>query len=208
MSLEGAPLNENPRLSAFLRLFQTDPGPRPEGDKVFLRLPRLSDYKAWSELRTQSASFLKPWEPTWPEDDLTRAAFRNRLGAYAREQEAGEAFPFFMFRRDDARLIGGGRLFHIRRGVAQSAVLGYWIGQPHARRGYMLDGVRAAVSFAFGEMGLHRLEAACMPENAASASVLLKSGFLEEGYAPAYLKINGEWRDHRLFGMVAPPPAV
>ena len=195
-------------MSAFLRLFQTDPGPRPEGDKVFLRLPRLSDYKAWSELRTQSASFLKPWEPTWPEDDLTRAAFRNRLGAYAREQEAGEAFPFFMFRRDDARLIGGVRLFHIRRGVAQSAVLGYWIGQPHARRGYMLDGVRAAVSFAFGEMGLHRLEAACMPENAASASVLLKSGFLEEGYAPAYLKINGEWRDHRLFGMVAPPPAV
>ncbi|CAN5515386.1 GNAT family protein [soil metagenome] len=191
-------------MSAFLRLFQTDPGPRLEGDKVFLRLPRLSDHKAWSELRTQSASFLKPWEPTWPEDDLTRAAFRNRLGAYARELEVGEAFPFFMFRRDDAKLIGGVRLFHIRRGVAQSAVLGYWIGQPFARRGYMLDGVRAAVGYAFGEMGLHRLEAACMPENAASASVLLKSGFLEEGYAPAYLKINGEWRDHRLFGRVAP----
>ncbi|WP_426043998.1 GNAT family N-acetyltransferase [Caulobacter sp. DWR3-1-2] len=195
-------------MSAFLRLFQTDPGPRLEGDKVFLRLPRLSDYKAWSALRTQSAAFLEPWEPTWPKDDLTRAAFRNRLGAYARELETGEAFPFFLFRRDDATLIGGVRLFHIRRGVAQSAVLGYWIGQPYARRGYMLDGVRAAVDFAFGEMGLHRLEAACMPENAASASVLLKSGFLEEGYAPAYLKINGEWRDHRLFGMVAPPPAV
>ncbi|MBC7668937.1 MAG: GNAT family N-acetyltransferase [Gemmatimonadaceae bacterium] len=202
------PLNENPRLSAFLRLFQTDPGPRLEGDKVFLRLPRLSDYKAWSALRTQSAAFLEPWEPTWPKDDLTRAAFRNRLGAYARELETGEAFPFFLFRRDDATLIGGVRLFHIRRGVAQSAVLGYWIGQPYARRGYMLDGVGTAVGFAFGEMGLHRLEAACMPDNAASASVLLKSGFLEEGYAPAYLKINGEWRDHRLFGMVAPPPAV
>ncbi len=174
---------------------------------MVLRLPRLSDYKAWSALRTQSAAFLEPWEPTWPKDDLTRAAFRNRLGAYARELETGEAFPFFLFRRDDATLIGGVRLFHIRRGVAQSAVLGYWIGQPYARRGYMLDGVRAAVDFAFGEMGLHRLEAACMPENAASASVLLKSGFLEEGYAPAYLKINGEWRDHRLFGMVAPPPA-
>ena len=199
---------ESKRLSAFLRLFQTDPGPRPEGDKVFLRLPRLSDFRAWSELRAQSASFLQPWEPTWPAEDLTRVAFRARLNAYARELEAGEAFPFFMFRRDDATLIGGVRLFHIRRGVAQSAVLGYWIGQPFARRGYMLDGVRAAVGFAFGEMGLHRLEAACMPENAASASVLLKSGFQEEGYAPAYLKINGEWRDHRLFGMVARPPAV
>jgi ribosomal-protein-alanine N-acetyltransferase len=195
-------------LSAFLRLFQTDPGPRLEGDKVFLRLPRLHDYKAWSELRAQSAAFLRPWEPTWPEDDLTRIAYRGRLNAYARELETGEAFPFFMFRRDDGALIGGIRLFHIRRGVSQTAVMGYWIGQPHAGRGYMRDGVRATIDFAFGELALHRLEAACMPENTASASVLLKSGFTEEGYAAAYLKINGEWRDHRLFGMVAPPPAV
>ena len=191
-------------MSAFLRLFHTDPGPRLEGGKVFLRLPRLSDYKGWSTLRTQSAAFLKPWEPTWPEDDLTRPAFRARLNAYARELEAGEAFPFFMFRREDGALIGGVRLFHIRRGVAQSAVMGYWIGQPHARRGYMRDGVRAAIAFAFDSLALHRLEAACMPENGPSAALLLKSGFVEEGYAAAYLKINGEWRDHRLFGMVAP----
>jgi len=171
---------------------------------VFLRLPRLSDYKAWSVLRAQSAAFLKPWEPTWPEDDLTRPAYRARLNAYARELEAGEAFPFFMFRREDGALIGGVRLFHIRRGVAQSAVMGYWIGQPHARRGYMRDGVRAAIAFAFDGLALHRLEAACMPENGPSAALLLKSGFVEEGYAAAYLKINGEWRDHRLFGMVAP----
>ena len=171
---------------------------------MFLRLPRLQDYAAWAELRTRSAAFLKPWEPTWPEDDLTRTAFRGRLNAYARELELGEAFPFFMFRRDDGALIGGVRLFHIRRGVAQSAVLGYWIGQDHAGRGYMQDAVRAMVGFAFGDLGLHRLEAACMPENLASTAVLLKSGFAEEGYAPAYLKINGEWRDHRLFGMVAP----
>src|SRR4051812_46389095 len=71
-TLKGAPLNENLPLSAFLRLFQTDPGPRLEAGKVVLRLPRLSDYKAWAELRTQSAAFLQPWEPTWPEDDLTR----------------------------------------------------------------------------------------------------------------------------------------
>jgi ribosomal-protein-alanine N-acetyltransferase len=191
-------------LTAFLRLFQTDPGPRLEGEKVFLRLPRLPDYKAWTELRAQSAAFLRPWEPTWPEDDLTRPAFRARLNAYARELEMGEAFPFFMFRRDDGALIGGVRLFHIRRGVAQCGVMGYWIGQSYARQGYMQDGVRTAIDFAFGELALHRLEAACMPENEPSAAVLLKSGFREEGYAPAYLKINGEWRDHRLFGMVAP----
>ena len=191
-------------MSAFLRLFQTDPGPRLEYGKVFLRLPRLSDYKPWVQLRTQSAAFLQPWEPSWPEDDLTRPAFRARLNAYACEMELGEAYPFFMFRRDDGALIGGVRLFHIRRGVAQTGVIGYWIGQSHARQGYMRDGVRAAIDFAFGELALHRLEAACMPENGPSAALLLKSGFLEEGYAPAYLKINGEWRDHRLFGMIAP----
>ena len=191
-------------MSAFLRLFQTDPGPRLEAGKVFLRPPRLSDYKPWAQLRAESAAFLQPWEPSWPQDDLTRPAYRARLNAYTRELETGEAYPFFMFRRDDGALIGGVRLFHIRRGVAQTAVIGYWIGQSHARQGYMGDGVRAAIDFAFGELALHRLEAACMPENGPSAAVLLKSGFLEEGYAPAYLKINGEWRDHRLFGMIAP----
>ena len=115
-------------MTAFLRLFQTDPGPRLEGQTVFLRLPRLHDYKPWAELRAQSAAFLQPWEPTWPEDDLTRQAFRARLNAYARALEVGEAFPFFMFRRDNGTLIGGVRLFHIRRGVAQSGVMGYWIG--------------------------------------------------------------------------------
>jgi ribosomal-protein-alanine N-acetyltransferase len=174
------------------------------GEGVLLRPPRAGDHEAWAALRLESRAYLQPWEPTWPEDDLTRQAYRARLAAYARELELGEAFPFFMFRRDDGALIGGVRLFHIRRGVAQCGVMGYWIGQPHARQGYMQDGVRAAVAFSFGELALHRLEAACMPENRASAAVLLKSGFREEGYAPAYLKINGEWRDHRLFGMVAP----
>ena len=191
-------------MSAFLRLFQTDPGPRLESGKVFLRPPRLHDFKPWVDLRARSTAFLQPWEPAWPEDDLTRPAFRARLNAYAREMELGEAIPFFMFRRDDGALIGGVRLFHIRRGVAQTATMGYWIGQPHARQGYMQDGVKAAIAFAFGELALHRLEAACMPENGPSAALLLKSGFAEEGYAPAYLKINGDWRDHRLFGMIAP----
>ena len=62
------------------------------------------------------------------------------------------------------------------------------------------------IPFAFGPLGLHRLEAACLPTNDASGNLLLKAGFTEEGYAKAYLKINGEWRDHVLFGLVAPPP--
>lgn len=188
----------------WLRLFQVDHGPRVEARRVYLRLPRMTDYPAWARLREGSRAFLEPWEPTWPDNDLARPAYRARMAAYARELETGEAFPFFLFRREDNALLGGVRLFNVRRGVAQSGVIGYWIGQPHARQGYMLEAVQAVVSFAFRDLKLHRLEAACMPHNEPSAALLQKCGFQEEGYAPAYLKINGEWRDHRLFGIVAP----
>lgn len=178
--------------------------PRLQGREVYLRPPRPGDHRAWASLRARSRSFLEPWEPTWPDHDLTRAAFRARLAAYAREVELDEAYPFFVFRREDDALVGGVRLFHVRRGVAQTGSIGYWAGEPFARRGHMGDAVETLIRFAFQGLGLHRLEAACMPENAASAALLLKCGFSEEGYARAYLKINGDWRDHRLFGLVAP----
>ncbi|MFT4254369.1 MAG: GNAT family protein [Caulobacter sp.] len=191
-------------MSAILRLFRIDQGPRIEGERIYLRLPRLADHKPWAELRAGSRAFLTPWEPTWPADDLTRAAFRQRLAAYARELELGEAFPFFVFRKSDDAIVGGVRLFNIRRGVSQTGVLGYWAGEAHAGQGYTTEAVRAVIDFAFGPLGLHRLEAACMPHNARSAGLLARCGFSEEGYARAYLKINGEWRDHRLFGLIAP----
>jgi [ribosomal protein S5]-alanine N-acetyltransferase len=191
-------------LSALLPFLKTRPRLKLEGRAVYLRPPRPHDHRAWAALRAKSRGFLEPWEPTWPEHDLTRAAFRARLSAYARELELGEAYPFFIFRRADDALLGAVRLFHVRRGVAQTGSIGYWIGQPYLRQGHMADAVETLIRFAFKGLGLHRLEAACMPENHASAALLQKCGFSEEGYAPAYLKINGGWRDHRLFGMVAP----
>jgi ribosomal-protein-alanine N-acetyltransferase len=190
-------------VSSLLPFLKPRPRLKLEGRAVYLRPPRLSDYRAWAALRAVSRPFLEPWEPTWADDDLTRGAFQGRLSAYARELESGEAFPFFVFRREDDALIGALRLFHVRRGVAQTGTLGYWVGQPHVRRGYMSDAVETLIRFSFDGLALHRLEAACMPENHASAALLAKCGFSEEGYARAYLKINGGWRDHRLFGLVA-----
>lgn len=173
------------------------------GERVRLRPPRWGDYRAWRDLRDLSRDFLQPWEPTWAEDDLSKPAFRRRLAAYRREMEAGEAYAFFVIRAQDGALVGSLRLSNVRRGVAQTATLGYWIGEPYARHGYMLDAVRTALGFSFGPLGLHRVEAACIPDNQSSAGLLLKAGFDEEGYARDYLKINGEWRDHRLFGIRA-----
>lgn len=173
-----------------------------EGAGVTLRPPRAGDYPEWADLRSRSRDFLQPWEPEWPEGDLTRAAFRRRLATYAREMELGNAYPFFVFRDGDQALVGAVTLSNIRRGVAETATLGYWVGQPYARRGYCSAAVRAVCRFAFDRLRLHRVEAACLPSNTASRGVLLKCGFELEGKARAYLKINGAWRDHLLFGLV------
>ena len=175
-----------------------------DGERVRLRPPRRSDYQAWAELRAQSRAYLQPWEPTWPADDLTRSGYRRRLDAYARERASGSAYRFLVFRIDDEELVGGLSLSNVRRGVAQTATLGYWAGQPFAGRGHTTDAVCAAVRFAFKTLGLHRVEAACVPENDRSRRVLEKAGFDSEGRAREYLKIDGVWRDHLLFGIVAP----
>jgi len=171
-------------------------------DPVFLRYPAASDYEQWAELRGQSRDFLTPWEPTWPHDDLTRSAFRRRLKRYGRDIREDQAYPFFIFRAADARLVGGATLSNVRRGVTQSCALGYWIGEPYARSGYMTVAVRALLDFVFEDLGLNRVEAACLPENEPSRKLLGKVGFQEEGYARKYLKIDGAWRDHVLFAIV------
>ena len=189
---------------ALLDWIAPESGLRVEGDGVRLRPPRAHDYAEWRELRAVSRGFLQPWEPTWPADDLSRAAYRRRLTAYSRDREAGAAYPFFVYRTSDDALTGGITLSNIRRGVAQMGSVGYWCGRPFARHGHTVAAVRALADFSFQSLGLHRLEAACIPENGPSRKLLVKAGFAEEGYARAYLKINGAWRDHVLFGLISP----
>jgi len=189
---------------ALLDWIAPESGLRIEGEGVYLRPPRWSDFPTWRHLRQQSREFLQPWEPTWPSDDLSRAAFRRRLAAYARDREIGAAYPFFVFRSSDGALTGGITLSNVRRGVAQMGSVGYWCGRPFTRGGHTLAAVRAMTHFAFRSLALHRLEAACIPDNEPSRRLLNKAGFTEEGLAKAYLKINGVWRDHVLFGLVSP----
>jgi [ribosomal protein S5]-alanine N-acetyltransferase len=186
-----------------MALFRTinlaDQPPLIEGAGVFLRAPQSGDYAEWAALRETSRAFLTPWEPTWPADDLTRSAFRRRLRRYTEDQRNDQAYAYFLFRSGDQVLVGGLTLANLRRGVAQAGSLGYWIGAPYARRGYMTAAVAALIPYAFTTLRLHRLEAACIPTNAASISLLEKTGFEREGYAREYLCINGQWQDHLLY---------
>jgi ribosomal-protein-alanine N-acetyltransferase len=180
----------------------TEPAITVAGDRVSLRIPQTADFEEWTALRAASRDFLVPWEPTWPADDLSRPSFRRRLRRYAEDQRNDLAYPYFIFRNEDQALVGGLTLTNIRRGVAQAGSLGYWMGAAYARQGYMTAAVRALVPFAFDTLKLHRIEAACIPENAASVRLLEKTGFVREGYAREYLCINGIWQDHLLYAQV------
>ena len=170
-----------------------------ETERLALRLPAHSDYRSWSELRRRSASFLTPWEPTWSQDHLTRRAFTNRVNWAARCYKSDTALPLFIFRYEDGALVGAVTLDNIRRGPAQAGTLGYWVGAPFVRQGYMREAIGAVVGHAFAVMDLSRIEAACLPENEASRAVLERSGFKYEGVAQSYLQINGRWRNHVLY---------
>lgn len=167
--------------------------------RLYLRLPAHADFRAWSELRRGSSGFLTPWEPTWSDDHLTRRAFTNRVAWAARCVRQDTALPLFILRRDDDALVGAITLDNIRRGPAQAGTLGYWVGAPYARQGYMREAIAALVHYAFTQMDLSRIEAACLPENEASRGVLERSGFKYEGVAQSYLQINGRWRNHVLY---------
>lgn len=177
------------------------------GAAVGLRPLRMSDYAAWASVRSASRSDLTPFEPKWSELELTRAAFRIRVKAGHREaaEDLGHAFGIFAFeqsRCDLATLVGGVSLANLRRGVTQSAEVGYWLGSAYRGRGFMTEAVHLVIGYAIGTLELHRLEAATLPDNHASINVLLRNGFRREGEARSYLKINGAWRDHLLFGLV------
>ncbi len=178
-------------------------GPVLYGETVTLRVPQMADFREWAELRQASRGFLVPWEPTWPQDDLTKSAFRRRIRRYQQDIRDDRAYPFFAFQAEDDALVGGLTLSNVRRGVAQACSLGYWVGASHARQGHMSNAVATVIPFVFGQLGFHRLEAACLPTNKASISLLKKSGFTEEGYARRYLKINGVWQDHLLFALLS-----
>jgi ribosomal-protein-alanine N-acetyltransferase len=191
-----------PQRKAFPLLFLPRAEPfRLLGDKVFLRPPERGDYEEWASLRARSRDFLTPWEPSWPPDALSRASFRARLTRYAEDWRTDQGYNFFMFRADE-RLVGGIGLSNIRRGVAETASLGYWVGEPFARRGMMSAALPLVIDFAFNRLRLHRVEAACLPHNEGSRAVLLRTGFAQEGYARRYLQIDGKWQDHLLFAIL------
>src|SRR5262245_6358170 len=143
---------------AFLRpLHSIDPDAEIRGRRVVLRHPAMQDYAAWAELRALSRQHLAPWEPQWARDELTRSAFRRRLRQSQREARDDHGYAYLIFGDPGSMLLGGLNISNVKRGVAQAASIGYWIGAPHAGRGYMTDAVNSAAAFGFDSLQLNRL---------------------------------------------------
>jgi len=174
-----------------------------EGDGLRLRPARKSDYVAWQSVRAKSRHFLAPFEPSWSELDLTRHAFEDRVRNSQREARRGSEFSFLLFDTSSSNecLIGGLTLSNVRYRAARHANLGYWMGVEYAAKGQMSRAVGLCLPFAFEYLNLRRLHAACLPHNLPSRKVLENNGFMEEGFAEQYLQIDGEWRDHVLYGL-------
>jgi [ribosomal protein S5]-alanine N-acetyltransferase len=165
------------------------------GNRVALRLPRPSDFEEYVALNRLSRRFHSGLAS--PPCDAT--AFRSFL----RRSRSPQSRCWLIVRRDDRALLGAIELSEIVRGRFRSAYLGYHIGAPFARQGYMREALIAALRTVFGQLRLHRVEANIQPGNVASIRLVKGLGFRREGYSRRYLKIGGRWRDHERWALLA-----
>ena len=174
-----------------------------DGCRVYLRPPHIRDWEEWIAMRERNREILIPLEPKWPDKALDKEFFMRRLSRQLRDWSHDRGYPFLLYLRDTDALIGGVNLNNVCRGAAQFASIGYWLDEKHQGMGYMSEGIRLIIYYAFGALKLHRINAGCLPHNERSIKVLTRLGFVEEGFAKSYLEINGRWQDHILFGLTA-----
>ncbi len=176
------------------------------GGGIVLRTPKWADFDEWAALRRENRDYLTPWEPSWDEVGLNRSAYRQKLANFKRLIASDSAYPFFIFRADDDQLIGACNLTNVKRGAMQSAHIGYWTGERFTRQGFARAAVRTVLDFSFNGISLHRVNAAVRTDNAASINLLESIGFIQEGLARDFLKINGAWCDHLIYAKLRSDP--
>jgi [ribosomal protein S5]-alanine N-acetyltransferase len=163
-----------------------------------LRLLELGDAAALAEYYDRNREFHRVWSPVPPPGFFTTEHQRQRVFASLQLRDRGQEFRFGIFTDDDT-MVGSINLTAIERGVFQNGRFGYSVDGEHQRRGLITEKLREVMAFAFNELDLHRLEANVMPHNEASRRVMQKCGFMNIGYSPKYLKINGKWEDHEMY---------
>lgn len=166
----------------------------------------IRDAPEVARLLAKNQAFMAPWDAIRPDVFYTAAGQEVEIGRQLERQEAGAAIAHVVL-DDDGDIAGGIRLNGIVRGPFESCSMGYWVDEQMGGRGLATSAVAAVLALAFGELGLHRVQAETLLDNARSQRVLAKNGFERIGMAPEFLRIAGEWRDHYLFQRLAPTSA-
>jgi [ribosomal protein S5]-alanine N-acetyltransferase len=173
---------------------QADPAIAPS--RVYLRPVARRDRQEFLALMQQSRALHDPWI----QPPLSSLGFHNYLARTHRDDHEG----LLICRRDGDAIVGVINLNNIVRGSFLSASLGYYVGAPHARQGFMREGLELVKRHAFHDLGLHRLEANIQPDNAASIALVKRCAFVYEGVSEAFLYIAGRWRDHQRWAVCDP----
>jgi [ribosomal protein S5]-alanine N-acetyltransferase len=167
------------------------------------RLITPEDAPALAQLLRLNRDFLAPWEPLRDDDFFTEDRQLVLIQDALREHQEGRNLPLVIV-DGSGGVVGRITLNNIVRGAFQSCSVGYWVGEAAGGRGVATAALKQVISVAFGELGLHRLQAETLQHNVASQTVLERNGFVRIGMAPAYLKIAGRWQDFVLYQLINP----
>jgi len=172
-------------------------------DRLTLRPAVGGDYAQWKKVRTRNRAYLEPFEPEWPQNCLDQKFFLRRVLRLQEDWRQDKGYAFLIFEKDSQTLLGGININNVTRGAAQYASLGYWLDQFSQGQGYMTEAAHAVLTCAFSELHLARINAGTLPHNHKSRAMLERVGFIEEGFAKAYIQIHGKRQDHVLYGLNA-----
>lgn len=193
-------------------------GPRDETsvDPVRLETEHLTLLAPWPHAQAASVmafvrrnrAHLGPWEPSRTASYYGLPYWEEQLALDAEAWEERRRVRFYLVPRADAAgattVVGFVHFANIVRGAFQACHLGFGIDAAHQGRGWMHEALSAALEWAFEELRLHRIEANHRPENVRSGALLRRLGFVPQGYARDYLRIDGAWRDHVLTALTNP----
>jgi ribosomal-protein-alanine N-acetyltransferase len=178
--------------------------PKIDTENCILRIPGVEDALEMLEFNIINRQYLKPWEPNKDPKYFTEEHWINSINEIRNNFLQDKSCCFNLYLRHNNKLIGTVNYSNFIRGAFHSCFLGFKIAEYEQGKGLMSEAIRASIKYVFGTLNLHRISANYMPHNHASAKVLEKIGFIKEGIAENYLRINGKWETHILTSLVNP----
>jgi len=163
------------------------------GGRVYLHAARRADRDEFLRLNRASRRFYR--------GRVMPPVTARQWSAYLARRRRPDSPGYLICRASDDALVGGININEIVRGVFRSGYLGYQVGAPYARRGYMTEALALVLRRAFGPLRLHRVEANIQPGNRGSIVLVRRAGFQREGLSRRYLKIGGRGRDHERWAL-------